>query len=82
MTWAWPPISLNRTGGVSRNRERIAEGRTVGRASERSDGVNFRVVVESAGSAEDPGGMVIIQRFMARVPASRTTALRSAPTYP
>lgn len=82
MMSACPPISSNRMGGVSMNRERIADGRTVGSASERSDGVNFRVIIVAAGSALNAGGVYVIHRLMARVPASRTTALRSAPTYP
>lgn len=65
-------------GGVSINRERMAEGLTEGRDATRSG----RVSISFAGEISLSLGCEASHRLMAMVPASRTTALRSAPTYP
>lgn len=66
------------TGAESRNTERSADGLTVGKEDMRSAVVSSGV--DPAGEAEGSAGWVIIQRLIAIVPASRTTALKSAPT--
>lgn len=71
-------MSEYRMGGVSMNRERIAEGLTAGREATRSGRLNDK----SDGLPEVPSGCEASQRLIAVVPASRTTALKSAPTYP
>ena len=67
------------TGAESKNTERSAEGLTLGNEDRRS------AVVSSGFELGEVAGSVVCavtQRLMAIVPASRTTALRSAPTYP
>ena len=66
------------TGAESRNTERSAEGLTLGNEDSKSAVESSGFELEAAGSA----AWAVIQRLMAIVPASRTTALRSAPTYP
>lgn len=68
-----PPISAKRTGGVVMACARNVDGRTVGSAAARS------VAVICADSV-DCGEGDARKRLMASVPASRTTAARSAPT--
>jgi hypothetical protein len=58
--------------------DRIAEGRTVGSDARRSGSVNSKFGEED-GAAD---GLVASHRLIAIVPASWTTALKSAPTYP
>jgi len=62
------------------NRERMAEGRIDGSEVARSSKVKTSWDDEESSSAADSEGCVDNQRFIAIVPASRTTALRSAPT--
>lgn len=64
---------------MSRKRERMAEGRTDGSEAARSSRVNTRDG-EDVSPEFESGGCMDNQRFIAVVPASRTTALRSAPT--
>jgi hypothetical protein len=78
MTDDWPPMSEYRTGGVSRNTERIADGRMEGSDAARSSEVSFSC--KDLLVANEDGGCKDSQRFIATVPASRTTALKSAPT--
>lgn len=68
-------------GGNSAKSDRRAEGRTEGKEAERSARVSVRVTSddsESKGECDSDAK----KRLMAIVPASRTSALRSAPTYP
>jgi hypothetical protein len=78
MTCFWPPISEYLTGGNSKNSERNAEGRTDGSDAWRSAMVNVNRGGEIDETADD--GFSANHRFIASVPASRTTALKSAPT--
>lgn len=58
----------------------MAEGRTDGSDAARSSRVNASWDGEDVSPEFGSGGCMDNQRFMAVVPASRTTALRSAPT--
>lgn len=74
ITSACPPISEYRICGISKSRERMADGLT-----EDIDAVNSDIVkIGSTPLAfvDDPS----TQRLIAIVPASRTIAARSAPT--
>ena len=73
---ASPPMSAKRTGGVAIACARSVDGRTVGSAAARSAAV--RCAADSA--ADGRGAADAKKRLMASVPASRTTAARSAPT--
>jgi hypothetical protein len=74
MMFSSPPTSENRTGGMAIACARSADGRTVGSAATRSAAVRCAVSADCRVGDDDE------KRLMASVPASRTTAARSAPT--
>ena len=68
------------TGGSSAKRDRRADGLTEGRQATRSEKVKESVASADGKSGVRDDGFETNQRLIAVVPASRTTALRSAPT--
>ena len=78
-------MSAYLTGGNSAKSDRNTDGRTEEREVDRSERVSVNVVGSAdcmGGKEEEECDLDANQRLMAVVPASRTIALKSAPTYP